>query len=174
MTDENVFLSEPAGPAEPAEANFATVGTIYSDGVTLIFDGESEASAKHYKVNAFVVFKAGNRVRLIKDSGTYVVEYPVGNPKTSFKADSATTATTATSATTATTASNALKLNNKAEASLDVSSADSADTATNSTSVIDQYNTARTLQFRMSAAGSLQVKSNYWNSGNWKTITYDA
>lgn len=78
---------------EPQDASFATVGAIYDDGVSLIFDGETEATAKHYKVNAFVVFAAGDRVRIIKDSGTYVVEYPVGNPKTSFAADTATSAT---------------------------------------------------------------------------------
>ncbi len=92
-------------PAEPQEASFATVGAVHADGVTLIFDGQEEATAKHYKVNAFVVFKAGDRVRIIKDSGTYVVEYPVGNPKTAFAADSA---------------DNAAKLNSKAESALSV------------------------------------------------------
>lgn len=67
--------------SEPAEQNFATVGTVYEDGVSLIFDGTSTASDKHYKVNASVVFTAGDRVKIIKDSGTYVVEYVVGNPK---------------------------------------------------------------------------------------------
>lgn len=75
--NENVFVSE---QRQEPEVNFATIGAVYSDGVTLIFDGETEATTKHYKVNSFVVFAAGDRVRIIRDSGTYVVEYPVGNP----------------------------------------------------------------------------------------------
>ena len=65
---------------EPKDASFATIGTIYSDGVTLIFDGQTVESQKRYKVNASAYFSKGDRVRIIKDSGTYVVEYPVGNP----------------------------------------------------------------------------------------------
>jgi len=82
--------------------NFATVTGVFSDGLALKFDGEDTATQKHYKCNAFVVFHVGDRVRVIEDSGTYVVEYPVGNPKTSFTADKAGSATNATNATTAT------------------------------------------------------------------------
>ena len=64
----------------PQSQNFATIGHIYENGVTLIFDGEKSESRKRYKVNASAIFKAGDRVRIIKDSGTYIVEYPVGNP----------------------------------------------------------------------------------------------
>ena len=92
---------------EPENASFANVGAVYSDGVSLIFDGETEPSQKHYKVNAFMVFHAGDRVHILKDSGTYVVICTIGNPKTSFAADSA---TTAGSASTASTASNATNL----------------------------------------------------------------
>lgn len=92
---------------EPQDATFATIGAIYEDGVTLIFDGLDAPTEKHYKCNSFVVFHAGDRVRIIKDSGTYVVEYSVGAPKTSFNADTADKATTATSATNATNAKNA-------------------------------------------------------------------
>lgn len=66
---------------------FATIGEIFADGVTLIFDGQTEATAKHYKVNSSIVFSQGDRVKIIKDSGTYVVEYPVGNPKTDSGGD---------------------------------------------------------------------------------------
>ena len=59
---------------EPQDASFATIGEVFADGVSLIFDGEETASTKHYKVNSFVVFNAADRVRIIKDSGTYVVE----------------------------------------------------------------------------------------------------
>lgn len=71
---------------EPENQNFATVGEIYEDGVSLIFDGTAEPTQKHYMVNSGVIFKAGDRVRILKDSGTYVVEYPVGNPMTAYPA----------------------------------------------------------------------------------------
>lgn len=65
---------------ETPVCNFATVGAVYEDGVTLIFDGEAEAGEKHYKCNTSVVFAAGDRVKILPDSGTYVVEYVVGAP----------------------------------------------------------------------------------------------
>ena len=74
--------------------NFATIKAVYDDGVTLAFDDGSE-SQKHYKVNSGVVFNAGDRVRILEDNGTYVVEYVVGRP---IKAIIAGTANTAGSA----------------------------------------------------------------------------
>lgn len=62
--------------------NFATVGAVYADGLSLIFPGESAASAKHYKCNSAIAFSAGQRVKVFWDSGTCVVEYPVGDPQT--------------------------------------------------------------------------------------------
>lgn len=100
-------------PNEAQDASFATVAEIFDDGVTLIFDGMEEATTKHYQTNAFVVFKAGDRVRVIKDSGTYIVEYPVGAPRKTFVADEAAytanaeNASYATKAGTASYASNA-------------------------------------------------------------------
>ena len=72
LTEERLEVSEPQG------ANFATVGAVYSNGVTLIFDGQSEATAKRYKRNLSAAFSAGQRVKICKDSGTYIVEYPIG------------------------------------------------------------------------------------------------
>ena len=77
-------------PNEVQDASFAKIAAIYDDGVTLIFDGMEEATQKRYQTNSFVVFKVGDRVRIIKDSGTYVVEYPVGAPRKTFSADHAT------------------------------------------------------------------------------------
>lgn len=74
--------------------NFATIKAVHDDGVTLSFDDGSE-SQKHYKVNSGVVFNAGDRVRILEDNGTYVVEYVVGRP---IKAINAGTANTAGSA----------------------------------------------------------------------------
>lgn len=65
---------------EGPEQTFATVGAVYSDGVSLLFDGADEPTTKHYKVNQIVKFQAGNRVYVVKDSGTYVVICPVGSP----------------------------------------------------------------------------------------------
>jgi len=69
-------LEEPV----PEKAVFATIGAVYTDGVTLIFDGRTTATTKRFKVNRMMPFAAGDRVKILRDSGTYVVEYPVGNP----------------------------------------------------------------------------------------------
>ena len=61
--------------------NFATIGAVYEDGVSLIFDGEDAPTEKHYLCNTSTYFKAGDRVKIATDSGTYVVEYAVGAPK---------------------------------------------------------------------------------------------
>ena len=55
----------------------ATVQNVYSDGITLIFDGETIASTKRYKRNASVTFSTGDRVKVCAISGTYLVEYPI-------------------------------------------------------------------------------------------------
>ena len=89
---------------DPPGQSFATVGTVYDDGIALIFNGAAEESLKHYKCNTCVKFVAGQRVRIIEDSGTYVVEYPVGAPAQSIYADEAKHATTANEANHAETA----------------------------------------------------------------------
>ena len=61
--------------------NFATIGAVYEDGVSLIFDGETDPTEKHYLCNTNVYFSPGDRVRIVEDSGTYIVEYVVGSPK---------------------------------------------------------------------------------------------
>ena len=65
-----------------ADFQFATIGTVYEDGISLIFPGQTTESEKHYKCNTAIQFSAGQRVKVIQDSGTWVVEYPVGNPTT--------------------------------------------------------------------------------------------
>ena len=76
---------------QPENASFATISQVFEDGVTLRFGQEDTPSQKRYRVNSFAVFHAGDRVSLAKDSGTYVVLFPVGKPKSSFRADTATT-----------------------------------------------------------------------------------
>lgn len=115
-------------PQEPTGQSFATVGTVYEDGITLIFNGAEAESLKHYKCNACVRFEAGQRVRIIEDSGTYVVEYPVGAPAQSVYADNAGRAAYATEAGYATTAGKAATAS-KADIATSAGSADTAKSA---------------------------------------------
>lgn len=64
---------------EPTARSYtiATVGSVYSDGITLIFPGTSTASSKRYNYNKSATFSSGDRVFLIKDSGTYIVAFPL-------------------------------------------------------------------------------------------------
>ena len=59
-------------PTAPPHA-IATVGAVYSDGVTLIFPGAPTPSVKHYKSNKDITLSAGDRVYVAKISGTYIV-----------------------------------------------------------------------------------------------------
>ena len=56
----------------------AKVAGVYSDGLALVFPGESAAGGKHYKRNTSISFSAGQRVLVVPDSGTYIVVCPVG------------------------------------------------------------------------------------------------
>ena len=79
-------------PKTPQAQSFATVTAVHADGLGLRFDGETEASQKHYKCNQYCKFAAGQRVYIQKDGGTYVVLFPVGDPAISVSADSASAA----------------------------------------------------------------------------------
>ena len=64
------------------QENFlATVGAVYDDGLSLILEGQTEATTKHYRCNTSVKFAAGDRVKVARISGSYVVEYVVGQPR---------------------------------------------------------------------------------------------
>ena len=63
------------------ERYFATVGTVYDDGIALIFEGDSAETQKHYLCNTSVLFHAGDRVKILPVDGTYIVEYVVGKPR---------------------------------------------------------------------------------------------
>ncbi len=78
---DEITLTPAAEENEPQEAVFATVAGVYSDGLSLLFDGAEEASQKHYLCNTAAFFSAGDRVKLCRDSGTIVVEYPIGRPR---------------------------------------------------------------------------------------------
>jgi len=112
---ENYQDEQALEPMEPQDATFATITEIQDEGVRLKFDGNEEPSRKLYLTNSFAVFAEGDRVRVVKDSGTYVVEYPVGPPRKIMTADVATeaeraiVATNAETADVASTAANAQK-----------------------------------------------------------------
>ena len=129
-------------PKEAAEASFATIAQVFADGVTLRFDGLDAPTTKRYKVNSFVVFRPGDRVRVIKDSGTYVVEYPVGNPRTAFAAD------------TAADADHALRADSAAHA-------DSADSATQAETALSAQSLSGTPAYATSAG----TAANLWAAG---------
>lgn len=66
--------------ADAGAFSFATVGAVYEDGVTLIFPGETEPTEKRYLASRSCVMVAGDRVKVCKIAGTYVVEYVIGPP----------------------------------------------------------------------------------------------
>lgn len=62
--------------------SFATVVAVHPDGLQLVFPGETGTSPKRYKCNTTVRFEPGQRVYVAKDSGSYVVLFPIGSPGT--------------------------------------------------------------------------------------------
>lgn len=78
---DKIFSAAGAGRKPELTRSFATIGAVYKDGVSLIFDGASTATKKHYLCNTSVSFKAGDRVKIFAVSGTYIVEYAIGPPK---------------------------------------------------------------------------------------------
>lgn len=77
----SLFVSSIRMPDENLPENFlATVGAVYDDGLSLILEGQTEATTKHYKCNTSATFAAGDRVKVARISGSYIVEYVVGPP----------------------------------------------------------------------------------------------
>lgn len=66
--------------SNPLEAQLAKVVSVSSRGIQLLFDGASASDGKIYPCNACAEFRAGDRVKVAKVSGTYIVEYPIGAP----------------------------------------------------------------------------------------------
>ena len=69
---------EQLGKTELPQMAFATVVSVNSDGLELIFDGETEASTKRFPCNTGVSFAVGQRVLMMKVNGSYVALCPVG------------------------------------------------------------------------------------------------
>lgn len=77
--DESIVPDE-----EPEEIVLATVTGVDSDGVQIQVDGTEEAGEKKYKVNSMQKFAVGDRVKIFKNSGTYLIEYKIGNPMADY------------------------------------------------------------------------------------------
>lgn len=77
MIDPGIVVNSAA-----AKETFATaeIAAVTPTGFRLKFPGEAAASEKVYKGNAGVRFYPGQRVRVLEDSGTYIVEYPIAGP----------------------------------------------------------------------------------------------
>ena len=58
----------------------ATVEAVAEGGVKLQIDGQDKAGEKLYPCNAGALFRPGDRVKLTPDSGTYIVDFPMGKP----------------------------------------------------------------------------------------------
>lgn len=67
-------MPDKAGEFTAAEFLLATVSSINSSGASLIFDGQTAASQKRYKIlGTGIPVAAGDRVVVMKHSGTYIV-----------------------------------------------------------------------------------------------------
>lgn len=79
---DNLFLLgiPDAGEEQANNLSLATVAGVYSDGLSLIPDDQAEATQKHYKylASAYPAPAAGDRVVVMKMSGTYVVMGSLG------------------------------------------------------------------------------------------------
>lgn len=77
----DMFTAAQKSAQESPLLSLAAIGAKYTDGVSLIFPGQPEATAKHYRCNPDVTFSAGDRVLIARISGSYVVLCKVGKPK---------------------------------------------------------------------------------------------
>lgn len=186
--EEELLIQDPETTPEP-EYNFATIGDVYADGVTLIFDGETEPSDKHYLVNTSIVFHAGDRVKIAKDAGTYVCEYVVGAPGATAPHDLPAGGSAGQVLAKSTNydydvswktvheipsgGAQGKVLKKKTATNYDVEWADTPD-ASRAGALINQYNSGALydLQFRTTAIyGGFDLQVRLGSSGTWKTIT---
>lgn len=119
MSDISESYQQDKKQEQPAAVpySFATVVAVHPDGLQLVFPGETGAGEKHYKCNTTARFEPGQRVYLAKDSGSYVVLFPIGAPgsggaPSAGRAETANSATSAESAGTAKSADVASSIKN--------------------------------------------------------------
>lgn len=77
LSDLNDIIVENEAQEEIVLATVTEVGT---EGVKILIDGSDEAGEKEYKVNSIQKIAAGDRVKIFKNSGTYLIEYRIGAP----------------------------------------------------------------------------------------------
>lgn len=63
----------------PRKPQLATVDSVSSDGITVIFDGEDQPTQKKLKYNRSVTFSKGQRVKVCWVGGSCIVEYPLSS-----------------------------------------------------------------------------------------------
>ncbi len=78
MIDSELFTGVSSPKKEQAQSFLATVEGVYSDGVTLKINGA--VTQKHYLTNAALSLSKGDRVKVARISGTYIVEYKISRP----------------------------------------------------------------------------------------------
>ena len=80
--DEILYGDRPKA-ADRGDIFLATVATVSNSGVTLLFDGQSTASTKKYKmILSGATPEVGDRVAAVKHSGTYLVLGVIGTAST--------------------------------------------------------------------------------------------
>ena len=67
-------------PAEQITFDLATVTAVTVNGIKLKFDGDTQSGGKVYKCNSAMRFQVGDRVKVHKESGSYIVEYVISAP----------------------------------------------------------------------------------------------
>lgn len=78
-------INEAVIPEEKQESIIlATIAEIGATGVKIVVDGDEEAGDKEYRVNCMQKFSVGDRVKICKNSGTYLVEYKIGSPMSAY------------------------------------------------------------------------------------------
>ena len=79
MINKELFTDIEQSKREQPQFFLAVIDNVYSDGATLKINGT--VTQKHYLVNVSQSFKTGDRVKVARISGTYIVEYKIGKPK---------------------------------------------------------------------------------------------
>lgn len=80
MDELDFYAQEETAPETTDGIELATVAAVGETGVTLLIDGNEESGTKEYRVNVVQPIQAGDRVKISRISGSYVVEYVVGSP----------------------------------------------------------------------------------------------
>lgn len=65
---------------EAPGVSLATVSAVTATGIRIQIDGEDTAGVKEYQCNTAQLFTIGDRVKISKISGSYVIDYKVGAP----------------------------------------------------------------------------------------------